>query len=537
MTEPVSEIDLASKDEIKVYKHEGGGEDEGKFSPLAENLSEDKIGLLSETENRKKEKSNVYNISQLISKNISDSANHNAKSKLPPISLPKIGSQNGSFASKNNMFLPNFSQYNLPLPPMNGTGCPFMPQFPSSNQLASIYGLSSSNPSIQPPPAHIGDVKVAQYSNPNLNMYNMKMWNDAMMNPSLSQMGGSNPAFLHMMDPSNLDKLRSPIATLNLSNRNDTPLAPKKTKKDINYVKKPLNAFMIYMKENRSSVVEEHTLKESAAINQILGRKWHSLSKEEQEKYYILAKKEKDLHNKRYPQWSARDNYATHSKRKKNMNYMNGAPTPECFKKCRARYGINKLYEWCQPCRQKKKCIRAEEYKRIMNNMHNKVNGNTMGQFPFPPLFNQNMRFNRPQNGMFPFPPLMNQSPSVMNQFNQNYQMNPNELLNILQTQSFSPFNKAQLQMFEDYLKSKNTDLNAPTNVNGHCHDFDEPSTKKIKMESENIALKHEHNAHTDYPSSTSSSVDSPEKLEKSDLISNECIEKSPSKIIVNSDK
>ena len=39
------------------------------------------------------------------------------------------------------------------------------------------------------------------------------------------------------------------------------------------HVKKPLNAFMLYMKEMRQHVVKECTLKESAAINQILGRK------------------------------------------------------------------------------------------------------------------------------------------------------------------------------------------------------------------------------------------------------------------------
>jgi hypothetical protein len=39
------------------------------------------------------------------------------------------------------------------------------------------------------------------------------------------------------------------------------------------HVKKPLNAFMLYMKEMRQAVVKECTLKESAAINQILGRK------------------------------------------------------------------------------------------------------------------------------------------------------------------------------------------------------------------------------------------------------------------------
>ena len=40
-----------------------------------------------------------------------------------------------------------------------------------------------------------------------------------------------------------------------------------------NHIKKPLNAFMLYMKEMRPRIVAECTLKESAAINQILGRR------------------------------------------------------------------------------------------------------------------------------------------------------------------------------------------------------------------------------------------------------------------------
>ncbi|KAL0965309.1 hypothetical protein UPYG_G00279580 [Umbra pygmaea] len=84
------------------------------------------------------------------------------------------------------------------------------------------------------------------------------------------------------------------------------------------HVKKPLNAFMLYMKEQRPKVVAECTLKESAAINQILGRRWHSLSREEQSKYYDLARKERQLHSQLYPGWSARDNYGKRKKRKRD---------------------------------------------------------------------------------------------------------------------------------------------------------------------------------------------------------------------------
>ncbi|XP_049322424.1 transcription factor 7 isoform X5 [Astyanax mexicanus] len=82
-------------------------------------------------------------------------------------------------------------------------------------------------------------------------------------------------------------------------------------------IKKPLNAFMLYMKEMRAKVIAECTLKESAAINQILGRRWHALTRDEQAKYYELARKERQLHMQLYPSWSARDNYGKKKRRKR----------------------------------------------------------------------------------------------------------------------------------------------------------------------------------------------------------------------------
>ncbi|XP_054875304.1 transcription factor 7-like 1-A isoform X3 [Amphiprion ocellaris] len=83
------------------------------------------------------------------------------------------------------------------------------------------------------------------------------------------------------------------------------------------HIKKPLNAFMLYMREERPKVVAQCKVKESATINQILGQRWHSLSKEEQSKYYELARKERLVHSKLYPGWSARDNYGKKKKRKR----------------------------------------------------------------------------------------------------------------------------------------------------------------------------------------------------------------------------
>ncbi|XP_047229142.1 transcription factor 7-like 1-A isoform X2 [Girardinichthys multiradiatus] len=97
------------------------------------------------------------------------------------------------------------------------------------------------------------------------------------------------------------------------------------------HIKKPLNAFMLYMREERPKVVAQCKVKESATINQILGQRWHSLSKEEQAKYYDLARKERLLHSKLYPNWSARDNYGKKKKRKraKSETQLEGAPVTD----------------------------------------------------------------------------------------------------------------------------------------------------------------------------------------------------------------
>ncbi|XP_072883845.1 transcription factor 7-like 2 isoform X12 [Hemitrygon akajei] len=148
---------------------------------------------------------------------------------------------------------------------------------------------------------------------------------------------------------------QSDIGSLNNSKHHQD--AKKEEEKKKPHIKKPLNAFMLYMKEMRAKVVAECTLKESAAINQILGRRWHALSREEQAKYYELARKERQLHMQLYPGWSARDNYGKRKKRKreKQAGETNDANTP---KKCRALFGLDQQNLWCKPCRRKKKCIR-----------------------------------------------------------------------------------------------------------------------------------------------------------------------------------
>uniref|UniRef100_A0A286ZPN0 Transcription factor 7 like 2 n=3 Tax=Sus scrofa TaxID=9823 RepID=A0A286ZPN0_PIG len=164
---------------------------------------------------------------------------------------------------------------------------------------------------------------------------------------------------------------QSDVSSLHSAKHQDSKKEEEKKKP---HIKKPLNAFMLYMKEMRAKVVAECTLKESAAINQILGRRWHALSREEQAKYYELARKERQLHMQLYPGWSARDNYGKKKKRKRDKQPGETNEHSECFlnpclslppitdantpKKCRALFGLDRQTLWCKPCRRKKKCVR-----------------------------------------------------------------------------------------------------------------------------------------------------------------------------------
>ncbi|XP_074784454.1 transcription factor 7-like 1 isoform X2 [Athene noctua] len=152
------------------------------------------------------------------------------------------------------------------------------------------------------------------------------------MNASMSSLMSSRfsphmvPPPTHGLHPSGIPHptIVSPIVkqeptqpSISPGGNSKSPVTVKKEEEKKPHIKKPLNAFMLYMKEMRAKVVAECTLKESAAINQILGRRWHSLSREEQAKYYELARKERQLHSQLYPTWSARDNYGKKKKRKR----------------------------------------------------------------------------------------------------------------------------------------------------------------------------------------------------------------------------
>ncbi|KAM9813199.1 uncharacterized protein ACBT44_012072 [Syngnathus typhle] len=95
-----------------------------------------------------------------------------------------------------------------------------------------------------------------------------------------------------------------------------TVTKPKKKPKKVDdqyteqtYVKKPLNAFMLFSKEHRQGVKDRSASTNIAVINETLGKMWHLLPEEEKAKFHELAEKEKRLHSQQHPDWSCRHNY------------------------------------------------------------------------------------------------------------------------------------------------------------------------------------------------------------------------------------
>ncbi|XP_075885615.1 transcription factor 7-like 1-B [Nelusetta ayraudi] len=86
---------------------------------------------------------------------------------------------------------------------------------------------------------------------------------------------------------------------------------PKKRNRTVDhpYIKRPMNAFMIFRGEQREKVMEDLNIRDSAAVNAVLGKMWWSLSKQEQAVFYEKARVEKELHSQQHPGWSAMFNY------------------------------------------------------------------------------------------------------------------------------------------------------------------------------------------------------------------------------------
>ncbi|XP_072946051.1 protein pangolin, isoforms A/H/I/S-like isoform X3 [Epargyreus clarus] len=396
--------DLGSTDEVKVFKDEGDGEDEKRSS---ENLLEEKSSLIIWTESEEKS-GEPYSGKLSVKSDLSPvfgkfdphpAAGFNMGYLMAPYPYPNGGAHPLPVSMTGKMGLPAGGSLSLfcpggdlgqpppahmgipppyqldsklaaglartPMYPFPGGTYPYPMLSPEMSQVAaswhtpSMYPISSAASGFRSPYPTSLPISTSSLSS---ELYRFS--------PTLGGgLGlGLGPALVPP-PPSKADLFthhsRSQVEKSS-SSANDKPTDASSTNsKEQNkkpHIKKPLNAFMLYMKEMRAKVVAECTLKESAAINQILGRRWHSLSREEQAKYYEKARQERQLHMQLYPGWSARDNYGYGSKKKKRKKDRGPAELGgNNLKKCRARYGLDQQNQWCKPCRRKKKCVRYME--------------------------------------------------------------------------------------------------------------------------------------------------------------------------------
>lgn len=368
--------EVESQDEVKVFKYEGDEEESEKRS--SENLTEDKSSLITETEEDKS--THVPSSSSFASASKSDG-------RLPETSpFGLFGASAWGAADRLGYLSPFAYAYTNGTSAMAAEKMGLSAAGHASGSLFSLYHNGQTHLG-QPPPAHMGispyqlDPKAGlrphvypfaasgQYPYPLGADFTAQMAS-AWFSPSglMHPHPGLTPPLTHPLVASPKTELPNTShdnhrhhgldQKPSLQSSDKTQMIETKNGEKKPHIKKPLNAFMLYMKEMRAKVVAECTLKESAAINQILGRKWHALSKEEQSKYYEMARRERQLHMQMYPGWNARDNYGMMKKKKRKKEKTGDGAN---MKKCRARYGLEQQSQWCKPCRRKKKCIRYME--------------------------------------------------------------------------------------------------------------------------------------------------------------------------------
>jgi len=95
-----------------------------------------------------------------------------------------------------------------------------------------------------------------------------------------------------------LQKLKEFQPTLSLGVPPPSGDMAKKKKKNSNRLKKPKSAFLLWSKEQRQAVSEEHPNASFAEMSAIMGEKWKSVSEEERKPYLERYQIEKDIYLK-----------------------------------------------------------------------------------------------------------------------------------------------------------------------------------------------------------------------------------------------
>ncbi|KAK3735674.1 hypothetical protein QZH41_011994 [Actinostola sp. cb2023] len=324
--------DFGADDEVKEYKHEDGEENEnGATLDLVNDIKTDLIKKEAENQEEPKTQTDASSapIAQLLQ----------FPSKYTEQLVPGHGYHRNQHSGDSKPHLRGQQQ--------SVVFHPGHPGYPSNQYQYAVYpGIKAERyhydpPLWQPRGTIIGQGSPTYHSNYPPSVTATTAGIDRLSHPTMT---GDQRSGVHCgpaPPPNHSVITRAPPSCVSGKSYSaammSDPMDPTRDPKNpLSHVKKPLNAFMLYMKDMRPKVVAECTLKESAAINQILGKKvarhylnlkppitlcplfqWHALERAEQAKYYEMARKERALHMQLYPGWSARDNYAQQGKKKK----------------------------------------------------------------------------------------------------------------------------------------------------------------------------------------------------------------------------
>ena len=103
----------------------------------------------------------------------------------------------------------------------------------------------------------------------------------------------------------------------------------RETSDDRDYVKRPPNAFMLYMKEQRPQVPADISKDGGAAVNTFLARQWRLLTWDQQAPYYEQASVARSLHYQQHPDWTCKENYGKKRRtRRKKVAPQSSVSTP-----------------------------------------------------------------------------------------------------------------------------------------------------------------------------------------------------------------